>query len=44
MISRQLADKLTTIALKQLDAGIRMKEQRMKLIKEIEDLYNNKVV
>lgn len=44
MINRQLADKLTSIALKQLDAGIRMKEQRMKVIGEIEDLYNNKVV
>ena len=44
MIPRDLADKLVSIALKQLDAGLRMKDQRMRTISEIEDLYNNKVI
>jgi len=44
MISNDLANKLVSIAGQQLSAGLKMKDQRMKVIKEIEDLYNNKVI
>lgn len=42
MISRELADKLTAIAIKQLEAGRKIKSPRMDTIKKIEDLYSNK--
>lgn len=44
MVSNELATKLATIASQQLDAGLRMKEQRMQTVTEIEDLYNNKIL
>jgi hypothetical protein len=43
-MSVKIADKLTKIAIQQLEAGLKLKSSRMDTIKEIEDLYNNKIV
>lgn len=43
-LSKTLADKLTAIASEQLPEGLRAKRDRMKIITEILDLYNNKTV
>jgi len=40
MIASNLADKLTQIALKQLEAGVKFKQTRLKNISVNEDLYN----
>jgi len=44
MVSNELATKLTNIAGQQLEAGTKMKQQRMQTVTEIEDLYNNKIL
>ena len=43
-LSKTFADKLTAIASEQLSEGLRAKRDRMKIITEILDLYNNKTV
>lgn len=42
MLDRVLADKLTSIAIKQIDAALKFKQPRMDAIKKNEDLYSNK--
>lgn len=44
MVSKELADKLTGIACKQLEAGVKYRQQRLDTIKEFEDLYYNKKI
>ncbi len=44
MIEKQLADKLTDLAAKQLAEGLKAKNKRMKVVSEIYDLYNNKIM
>lgn len=44
MISSQLADKLTSIAVQQLSRGLDAKQKRMKDVVDIIDLYNNKIM
>jgi len=43
-LSKTFKDKLTRIACKQFDSGMMMKKKRMETIKDIEDLYFNKVL
>lgn len=42
MIDNKKADELVSIAQKQLKAGLKLKEKRFDIIKDVEDLYNNK--
>jgi len=44
MLAKQLADKLTVIAIQQLEQGLRAKQKRMSLISEMIDVYNNKTI
>ena len=44
MLSKEFADKLTTVACEQLMEGLEAKKKRMDTIVEINDLYNNKTI
>lgn len=44
MLNATLADKLTSIAVKQLAEGLEAKKKRMDVLSEIMDLYNNKTI
>lgn len=44
MIEKQLADKLTSIAMKQMDEAVKARKSRMKVVTEIEDIYFNKIL
>lgn len=41
-VTKELADKLTAIAVKQLEVGVKDKQKRLKDIQKNEDLYNGK--
>lgn len=43
MVDKRLADKLASVATKQIEAGVKLRQPRLDTIKQIEDLYNNKV-
>ena len=44
MLPKNKADELTKIACEQLEKGLDAKKQRMETIREMEDLYNNKIM
>ena len=44
MLNKQLADKLVSVAGKQLEQGLSAKSKRMKAIVENYDAYNNKII
>ena len=41
-ISKELADKICITAVKQLEAGVKLRDERMKAVSDIEDLYFNR--
>jgi hypothetical protein len=44
MLNAALANELVTVASQQLSEGLRAKQERMKVVSEILDLYNNKTL